>query len=236
MLPSNYYYTETNNQPTYTTDKEQSNFTGDEFMSMFLEQLKHQDPTEPEDSDKILEQTSQLANLEAINKQTETLEKLGTNLDKVVTTGYVDYIGKEVELVGNEEIFTFDGTNQEYLFNLPENTDFLSVVVTNEEGEVVKTFDNENATVGLNRIVWNGTNDYNKVEDAGMYKWNVIALDSESVPVQYDTTNFRINSIINKNGTLSFSLDERGLIQIDQEKISVIKGSTMGQMSGLGGI
>ena len=38
----------------------------DDFLTLLLVELQHQDPTEPTDSATILTQTSQLANLEAL--------------------------------------------------------------------------------------------------------------------------------------------------------------------------
>jgi flagellar basal-body rod modification protein FlgD len=48
--------------PVAVEDK--SILSKDDFMTLLLVELQHQDPTEPMDSEKILSQTSQLATLE----------------------------------------------------------------------------------------------------------------------------------------------------------------------------
>ena len=51
----------------------------DDFMKLLLAELQHQDPTSPMDSDKILNQTAQLAQLESQEKTNTALEKLAAS-------------------------------------------------------------------------------------------------------------------------------------------------------------
>ena len=65
--------------PTSTNTVEDKTFLKqDDFLTLLLVQLQHQDPTEPTDSEKILTQTSQLAGLEAAGNTNRDLRKYTT--------------------------------------------------------------------------------------------------------------------------------------------------------------
>jgi len=224
MLPSSYYYDPNaiSNSPTYTTDKEHTAFTGEEFMTMFLEELKYQDPTAPQDADKILEQTSQLSNLEAIKNQTSTLESLATNLEALQTSNYIHYIGKDISLTNNEPSFTYTGEDVEYLYNLEEYAPNVIIGITDQEGEIVNTF-STTGNEGVNKVSWNGLDSAGNPVENGVYNWALYAVDSNGEQIGMNTKNFTVNSIANKNGVYYMSLDQDGLIQVPASAVGVIR-------------
>ena len=70
----------TNGLPTIDViEKEKIGISGleaEDFLNMLIEQLKHQDPTEPTDSEQILTQVSQLRDLQASTDLSDTLRSL----------------------------------------------------------------------------------------------------------------------------------------------------------------
>ena len=51
----------------------------DAFMKLFLKELEMQDPTDPMDTDKMLEQTAYLSTMEMNNNMQTTLNNLSKN-------------------------------------------------------------------------------------------------------------------------------------------------------------
>lgn len=78
------------------TLKQQSKLDKDAFMRLFLEQLKHQDPTAPMETEKILEQTAMLTQLEQQEEMKKTLAGM-TNAMRTMS----DTNTKLTELQGN---------------------------------------------------------------------------------------------------------------------------------------
>ena len=90
--------TSINQTPQFTTDiwaaneaaQKASNVTGgvnpnsqldkDAFLKLLLVELQHQDPTEPMDSAKMLEQTSQLATVEMQEKTNQVMTQLSEQM------------------------------------------------------------------------------------------------------------------------------------------------------------
>jgi len=225
MLDSSYYYDPNaiSSAPNYTTDKEHTSFTGEEFMAMFLEELKYQDPTAPQDADKILQQTSQLSNLEAIKLQTSTLENLSSNLDKLQSSNYIDYIGKTVTLTNNNEAFThYESQFSSHLFSLEESSDFVGVSVFDSEGNELTNFVTQ-ASAGINQINWDGNDANGNPVPSGEYYWSIQAFKDDGSILQVQNNDFKVQSLLNKNGNYYLSLDEAGTIQVSVDNIGVIK-------------
>lgn len=67
--------------------------TSDTFMKLLITQLKNQDPTEPVGNEQLLQQLSNMRNLQANIELTGTLKSLGTN--QQISSG-ASLIGKVV--------------------------------------------------------------------------------------------------------------------------------------------
>ena len=90
----------TNGEVQNTQTTEDKTILGkDDFMTLLLVELQHQDPTEPMDSEKILSQTSQLATLEASENTNKALADLATSLGASQNFSSISAIGKTAVMV-----------------------------------------------------------------------------------------------------------------------------------------
>jgi flagellar basal-body rod modification protein FlgD len=69
----------------------------EEFLRLLTTQLQHQDPTDPMDNSKVLEQLSMLENLEAVGTLTTTLNSMVTSQS---LGSAANLIGKHVAAIG----------------------------------------------------------------------------------------------------------------------------------------
>jgi len=88
--------TNTEYQEAVTT-QDKSILGKDDFMTLLLVELQHQDPTEPMDSEKILSQTSQLATLEASENTNQALSDLAASLGSSQQYSTIAAIGKTAD-------------------------------------------------------------------------------------------------------------------------------------------
>ena len=66
----------------------------DAFMKLFLKQLQMQDPTDPMDTDKMLEQTAYLGTMEMNQNMQKTLDTLSKSISSSQQMSAISAIGK----------------------------------------------------------------------------------------------------------------------------------------------
>ena len=147
----------------------------DAFMKLFLTELKYQDPTSPMDTDKMLEQTSQMSSLEMNQNMQSTLNKLSAQLTQSSTLGSINAIGKMAD-TGNRYLNVTDDDNSKS-FELYFGDDIQSgnVIIKNKNGETIKTFPLETHNKGILSFDWDLTDD----------NGNRVSSDSYEITAQY---------------------------------------------------
>ena len=125
------------NSVTSTTDtsaaaaamKKSMGMNKDDFLKLFIEQLKNQDPLKPTDADQMLSQLSQLTQVEQAYNTNTNLTNLLAAQNNSNTMTSVSFIGKTVKANGNSA--SFDGASPSSLqFNLSVPTATATVAIT----------------------------------------------------------------------------------------------------------
>lgn len=154
---------------TSTTTVEDKTALGkDDFMTLLLVELQHQDPTEPMDSEKILTQTSQLAGLEASENTNTALENLAASLSSSQQFSTISAIGKTADL-GSNAIGHDKGTTSSFEVYFPEDIENGVVEILDSNGNIVGTMPIEANSSGVYQFDWDGTLTSGEAADSGMY-------------------------------------------------------------------
>lgn len=127
----------------------------DDFMTLLLVQLQHQDPTEPMDSEKILTQTSQLASLEATTNTNESLENLTKALGNSQQFSTIAAIGKTADL-GSNAIGHDEGSPTSFEVYYPDGIASGNIEILDVDGNVVSTIALEENSSGVHQFDWDG--------------------------------------------------------------------------------
>ena len=173
--------------PAKTYEVEDKTALGkDDFMTLLLVELQHQDPTEPMDSDKILSQTSQLAGLEASENTNKALADLATSLSSTQEFSTIAAIGKMAD-TGSDAIRHDEGTVSSFEMYFPEDIKNGTVNITDLEDNIIATIP----------IVMPEDEDGNPLEqkDSGVYQFDWDGLDENGNPA--DSGVYRVNSTYN---------------------------------------
>ncbi len=117
----------------------------DAFLKLFLEELKHQDPTAPMDADKILTQTSQLTTLEAQEEQKKAMQSIteamisqqASNAEWVETQGEMKAALEAISqsLGASSENGIFNKYNAVSMIGKMVETDVKGVKLTSNESQ-----------------------------------------------------------------------------------------------------
>ncbi|MDQ7045278.1 MAG: flagellar hook capping FlgD N-terminal domain-containing protein [Sulfurimonas sp.] len=146
----------------------------DDFMTLLLVQLQHQDPTEPMDSGAILTQTSELAALEASSNTNTALEELSASLQSSQDFGITSAIGKRADL-GSDAISHDEGTTSSFEMYFSEDVASGTIEISDFEGNIVSTMNIQDQEDVNGNVL--------SQRDAGVYQfdWDGLGLDGAAV-------------------------------------------------------
>ena len=155
----------------------------DDFMKMLLAQLQNQNPLNPMDGSDFAAQLAQFSSVEQlsnINSTMESLKVLQTTQNIIMA---FNLIGKEVSAnQESESSFTVTGSSADLSYNLAEDAQKVTVEIYDDEGNLVKTFEESDQGAGSHKLTWDcGDN------ATGNYTFEVTASDSDGNKVSVNT-------------------------------------------------
>ena len=148
--------------------KDKTSLSNDDFMTLLLAQLQHQDPTKPTDTETILTQTSQLASLNSSTKTNDALEKLSKSMSNSQEFSTIAAIGKTADL-GSDAISHDKNTNSTFEIYFPKDVKNGTISITDGNGDVVKTLNLDAASAGIHQFTWDGTNNAGRQAESAVY-------------------------------------------------------------------
>ena len=203
LLTSSTSSTSSSTSSTSTKGTGSSSTLGkDDFLSLLLTELQHQDPTSPMDSDKILTQTSQLASLEASENTTTALTNLSEKLTASTDMNAVSAIGKMASL-GSSAITLTNGAAAYEVYFPTEVTDG-TMTIKNTSGTTVKTIDLGDAIAGKSGVVafsWDGIDNNGTQLKDGAYSVTATYTDSTGAAKTTQAGVYPVESVRYQDGS-----------------------------------
>jgi flagellar basal-body rod modification protein FlgD len=179
----------------------------DDFLKLLLVELQNQDPTNPQDTDKILQQTSDLATLEASQNTNDSLANLSTAMNNSAQFSTISSIGKMAD-TGGTGINLENGQPVNFEIYFPENTTGGEIRISNSQGIVVESLDMGALSKGTNQFYWDGMDSSGNPYEDGTYTIEAVYTNTsgnsniakfgvypiESVRFNGDETEFKLGS------------------------------------------
>ncbi len=170
----------------------------DDFLKLLITQLQYQDPTSPMDTDKILEQTSQLASLEAQQNTNKALEQLSSSFKQNKNFAAVASIGKYAKLDTSIKLTkNQDGSMKPVSFALDFAEDVKSgtIEIYDDKNRLVKTMNIDETSKGKHNFTWKGLSDAGEKAKTGDYKIVAKYLNPDGVTLNADFGSYKIQSV-----------------------------------------
>ncbi len=162
--------------------------TMDDFLLMLTTQLQHQDPLDPLDTAEFTNQLVGFSTVEQLIANNQKMDELiaiqaaQQNQQPDLASSPLDYIGKEVEVVGSG--FAFSGEPATLAYHLPQAANRVTVTVFDEAGQTVWETDTAPTTAGRHDVVWPGVDADGNAVGAGHYFVEARAVDDAGIITQ----------------------------------------------------
>jgi flagellar basal-body rod modification protein FlgD len=156
----------------------------DDFMKLLIAQLQNQDPLSPMDNQEFAVQLATFNSLEQLVGLNEKLESLADQQGIASRFNSAALIGKQVIGKGNELNLGSSGDAVVH-YELSGNAAKVTIKVLDSTGAVVRQIAAGSQKLGAQSATWNGQNDLGQRLPAGVYSFEVVAVDGagNSVPV-----------------------------------------------------
>lgn len=148
----------------------------DAFLKLLTTQMQQQDPTQPMDSTAFVAQLAQFSTLEQMSNTNDTLTKMLTGQTTALKTTAAGFVGKSA-VFESDEVTLEDGKTASINANLSQAAGNVAVVITDDEGNKVRTLSLGPAAAGNHTFTWDGHDDSGTQMAAGTYTATVTATD-----------------------------------------------------------
>lgn len=158
----------------------------EDFLNLFITQLKNQDPLKPQDSEQMLAQLAQLTQVEQAYNTNTALNNLLTAQNNSSNLSSVSFIGKEVRAQGNA--LSFNGASPTTLqFNNAGATASNDISIADSTGRIIKNIKTGALAAGEAIIAWDGRDNKGTMMPAGAYSFSVTGTTASGATVASTT-------------------------------------------------
>lgn len=180
------------------TDSAKLNENLNQFLTLLITQLQHQDPLQPMDANEFTQQLVQFASVEQQIYQNANLEKMLALQTASQASNLVNYIGSAVETEGNALVLDGHGASGHY--TLPEEAVGTRIVVRDAKGNAVYATAGETAA-GSHAFTWNGLDADGESLPDGTYTLSVTAVGKDGSALDVGTSVFAAVTGVANDGT-----------------------------------
>ena len=156
--------------------KQSTGMNKDDFLKLFIAQLKNQDPLKPQDGTQFIGQLAQLSQVEQAFNTNTNLQRLMDLQNSGSVQSAVSFIGKEV-LVKGDQLTVKGGTPTTLNYRLDTAANSVVLEVLNATGSTVKRLTLGATGSGDGQASWDGKDGNGLPVADGTYHLKVTAVD-----------------------------------------------------------
>jgi flagellar basal-body rod modification protein FlgD len=158
--------------------KQTTGLNKDDFMKLFVTQMKNQDPLAPQDSSAMVAQLAQITQVEQSYNTNTNLKNLLSAINSSASMSAASFIGKTI-LAPGSQVSLSPGSPAQLNFNLEHAANQVQVDIQDANGRTVRTMIMGNAASGDGSLAWDGKDNNNNALPAGTYSFSVAALAAD---------------------------------------------------------
>jgi flagellar basal-body rod modification protein FlgD len=192
---------------TSTSTAKSTTMGQDEFLKMFMAQMKNQDPLNPMQGSDMAAQLAQFSSVEQLTKVNTNLESMKSSQDESTRLDALNFIGKEIVASGNA-LSLEEGKVAEGRFDLSESAQ-CSVLIKNSSGTTVGSFSLGTLGPGAHTFQWSGHDSSGNLLSPGTYNFQVMGKTSAGKIVSGDPrVSGKVTGVNLENGGVKLNIGE----------------------------
>ncbi len=153
-----------------------------DFLNLFIEQIKNQDPLNPMDGYEFAAQLAQFSTLEQQMKTNDLLKQVNAYEQSINSAQSIALLGKKVTALGNLLVVE-GGKSTPCTYILPDAGE-VTVRIVDAKGELVRTLEQGKEEAGLHTWTWDGKDEFGETVEDGSYKFEVTATNEKKLPLE----------------------------------------------------
>lgn len=195
----------------------------DDFMKLFLAQMKTQNPLKPFDGSDMMQQMSQLTSLSATQELEKTIKLMNANLGRSQVLSATQLIGKKVAIASDKSPLLYhadgkvDGLDGSVI--VPGHAAEITVEIRGKDNKVVKTIQLPASDSGVVDFHWDGLDAEGKAMPADFYTISAKGKINDETQDLYTAGIFKVNSVTMDRQTSSVILNVDGIGGMDMGDI-----------------
>jgi flagellar basal-body rod modification protein FlgD len=156
----------------------------DGFLTLLIEQMKHQDPMDPMDTSQYTAQLAQFQSLEEAQNQSALLEQ-GLQSDYILSQAINNtlagsLVGTDVKAYG-EKVNVSEGEGSDISFELSSMAEEIEILVLDGDGNEVRKIQLGRTQEGEQSIDWNGEDNAGNELADGNYTVEITMTDGDGI-------------------------------------------------------
>lgn len=149
----------------------------DDFLTLFVTQLKNQDPLNPMDGTEFLAQLAQLTQVEQAYNTNTNLENILSALNNSSSLSASSLVGKSISAAGSQVALTA-GESAQISYSVPSAAEQITVTITDSNGATVRTLNQGQTTAGTSSVTWDGRDASGTQLASGTYNVSVAGISA----------------------------------------------------------
>ncbi|OPZ15891.1 MAG: Basal-body rod modification protein FlgD [candidate division BRC1 bacterium ADurb.BinA364] len=192
--------------PPASSSASGANMGKQDFLLLLIEQMKAQDPLNPQDPSEFTAQLAQFSSLEQLYNLGDSLQTLSMLSASVNNMAAGNFLGREV-LVQGSNIYLQEGGASALRYNLGAEAASVRIDIYNASGAKVRTIDLGPQQSGEGRFVWDGEMTAGGKAPDGVYTASITATGANGDPL-YAATRMtgRVTGVVYQNGVTYLDL------------------------------
>lgn len=154
----------------------------DDFLTLFVTQLKNQDPLNPMNGTEFLAQLAQLTQVEQAYNTNTNLQNILSALNNSSSLSASSLVGKNVSAAGSQVALTA-GEPAQISYSVPSAAAQVTVTVTDSNGAAVRTLTQGQTAAGISSVTWDGRGANGNLLASGVYGVSVAGVSAAGATV-----------------------------------------------------
>ena len=171
--------------PSESPSKRKTSLNQEDFMNLFVAQLKNQNPLAPMDNYQMASQMAQFSSLEALNSINQWIQQMTAYQSSTNSLQAAGLIGKKVEATGNS-LFVNQGTVSEGYYQLTK-PGTATIKIYDANHQLVRVIEEGAKDTSKQKLVWDGKDQNGAPLPDRTYTFEVSSTDEQGQTVKVES-------------------------------------------------